>query len=208
MATFQNQTFTNQELVVDGNIYKSCRFVSCLVIYQGGATPTFDDCTFTGLRIQLEEGAAQTVKYLTGLYHGGLSNTVERVIDKVERGSLAPRKAVPVTVPPENIGENRGRLALISAVMLLISVLLILSFWYGFLYQPQNDILNGEVAQPLVWEIPEDLMPVLPNELAEVYDTRRDEQLAQISNYQWVNENAGTVRIPIDAAITLLLEDQ
>lgn len=209
MTTFQNKTFTNENIVVDDNIYETCRFVNCTLVYQGGKTPVFNNCTFSGLRIQLEGGASQTVKYLSGLYQGGLSSTVERVLTKIERGELAsPAPAKPVFVPSENLGANYGRLALISGVMLLITVLLVLSFWYGLVYQPQNDILNGEEAQPLVWEIPQELMPVLPDDLAQVYDASRDNQIQQISTYRWVNEGAGTVSVPIETAITLLLENQ
>lgn len=204
MATYQNQTFNNQSVDIDGNRYEACRFTNCRLVYKGGNLPQFVRCTFSGSDIQLEDAAQATVKYLEGLHRGGLVGPVDTVLNDIQRGTLALANR-PQPCPPVNTGDNYNQLAVYASVFVLITVIILGAYWYSYVTYPLN-ILNGDVTQPLIEEISLDVMPALPDELALAYDAIRAEQLTRIVSYEWVNEETGTASIPVSDAMTLLLQ--
>jgi hypothetical protein len=41
---YENLLITDEDVVVDDQIFRNCRFVSCRVIYNGGGVPEFTNC--------------------------------------------------------------------------------------------------------------------------------------------------------------------
>lgn len=203
MATFQNKSFTNQTVLVDGNRYELCSFSNCSLVYQGGELPTFDRCMFRAGTIQLDGAAYQTVKYLNGLYRGGLAASVDAVLKEVQRGNeqLAERPAAP---PAEYTGTNFGQLGRIAAVAAVITILLSAALWYGGLEYPQNIALEAEPARPLSEQISLSIMPALPDELGDAYDALRADQTERLNDIGWIDRGAGIVRLPIDTAMGVM----
>lgn len=205
MDTIQNQTLVNKTVLVDGNRYENCRFVDCQLLYKGGDLPAFVRCEFNGVSIQLEDDAALTLSYLTGLYHGGLSGPVDTTLDMIDRGLSQPRRVRSEQRVAEAVGANYGQLAVLNLTLIIITIAIIGGLFYAFEVYPNQELLGEN--QPLTEQIPLSSMPSLPDELTEAYDVSRADQIDRLHTYRWVNEEAGVVTVPIEDAITLLVEE-
>jgi hypothetical protein len=92
MAEFQNETFTNQRVELDGNAYNNCTFVNSQIVYQGTAPVTlqgvkFDNCTWT-----FDGAAGRTISFMTVLYRGGMAELMEQTFANI-RGQPQPAQA-------------------------------------------------------------------------------------------------------------------
>jgi hypothetical protein len=108
----------------------------------------------------------------------------------------------PLPPPPIYTGDHYGRLALYALPLIAIFIWLLATYVYGFVTQPLNTLAEGK---PLVREVPDSQIPVLPDDLAAEYDAIRAGQLAQISNFQWVDQAAGIGSIPVEDAYDILI---
>lgn len=205
MATFRNETFSDQEIVVDGNLYESCGFFDCTLIYQGGEPPDFLRCSFQGGKVQMEGTASRTARYLNVLYAAGLAQPVEGVIKRVQTGMI-PQAQRPIPCDAVNTGRHYGRLALYSAVGIIMTIFIGWLLIYGLFRYPDLVVLDDEDTRPLSAELPLELMPRLPDQLADAYDGLNADQTDQLSGYAWVDEDQQIARIPVDDAISILIE--
>lgn len=205
MATFFNEDFTNQTVEVDGNQYELCTFTGCSLVYSGGEVPVFERCSFSQTSIQLEDNAYNTVQYLKDLSSSGASPAVDRVIERVKKG-LLPLAGRPEPCDGVNTGTHYGRLALISGALIGTTLLIMAFLWYGLLIYPQDVVLGGEETRPLREEIPLEVMPALPDDLALVYDQNESNQNAFLNSYGWANRGENVGRIPIGVAFDIVLE--
>jgi hypothetical protein len=204
MATFQNQSFTNTAVEVDGNRFEACVFTNCRLLYRGGELPNFVRCEFEGVNIQLEDGAYRTLDYLTALYKGGFTKQVEETLTVVERGEK-PMPAYDRNVNAEATGTNYGQLAVLNLTLIVLTVGLIAGLWYGFIIYPDEEILAE--GRPLRQEIPLDLMPALPDDLAVIYDDLDAGQRANLASYEWIDEANGIGSITIEDAMSIIAAD-
>jgi hypothetical protein len=203
----ENQTFRNQEVVIDGNEYQRCNFENCTLIYQGGEPPTFTRCTFRGGSISLDGSALNTMRYMSGLYQGGLTRPVGRTLESIRKGNL-PLANRPADCPPENTGRNFVQIFAWQGVFVVIALLLAFGYWWGYVYQPLFLTLGDtDDVRPLEEQLPLEAMPALPDTLAVAYDDLKAEQMAQITSYRWLDEGEGVVAIPLDRAIDIVLEE-
>lgn len=108
----------------------------------------------------------------------------------------------PVPPPALYTGDHYGRLALYVLPLLAIFIWLMATYIYGFITQPLNTLAEGK---PLVREVPDSQIPVLPDDLAQEYDAIRADQLAQISNFRWIDQSAGIGSIPVEDAYDILI---
>lgn len=200
MATLSNQTFNDESIAVDDNRYEKCTFVNCTLVYSGGTLPVFADCKFDNSTIELGGAASNTITYLSGMYQGGLLTQVGAVVKDLQRGKLPGPE--PAVVDNESVytGTNFRQLGVYSGILVIITALLIIAYWYGAYWHPTNNILGGDVVQPLSSEIPLELMPILPDDLAATYDELNDGQRDQLAVRGWVDESAGIAHITIDDA--------
>jgi hypothetical protein len=84
----EGRTFTNETVDIDFNIFVRCHFDKCTLIYHGSGVVGLEGCSFSQVNWTLADGAANTIKFLTGLYHGageGGRNLVERTFDDIRR---------------------------------------------------------------------------------------------------------------------------
>lgn len=204
MATFQNQSFINESVELDGNRYEACVFNNCRLIYRGGELPNFIRCEFEGVNIQLEDGAYRTLDYLTALYGGGFTKQVEETLTVVERGEMSS-SAYERNVNAEALGVNYGQLAIANLTMIVLAIGLIAGLWYGLIIHPDDEILAE--GRPLRQEIPLDLMPALPDDLAVIYDDLGAEQRANLASYEWIDEANGIGSITIEEAMSMIAAD-
>jgi len=205
MATFEKATFTDQTIEVDGNLYEDCKFNNCTLVYRGGDVPQFYDCKFKGGDVKLEGGATRTAEYLSRLNRAGLSLGVENVISRVKGGQI-PNRMRPPGPDAVNVGKHYGRLAAYIGVLLFVAFVIMGFFWFAYLTNPNTTLADSEDVRPLSEQIPLDIMPALPDNLAEAYDSIYAEQYDQLASYAWINQDAGVAQIPVDDAIALILE--
>lgn len=207
MATFENKQFANSKVVVDGQQFVNCVFVNCTLIYRGGDLPEFIRCNFQSSNIQLERQAAQTIVYLRGLYDMGLGGLADAVARDVREGALSQSQR-PLPPPPENLGTHYGRLAIYAGVIIGIVALFLFVQWTGTVTYPYERVLDDpDVIEPLREEVPLSIMPVLPDSLAEAYDQLHADQTAELIEYRTVDEAEGIIRIPLNQAVTILVND-
>lgn len=206
MTTFKNKTFKNDEIVVDGNEYIDCRFDNCVLVFEGGEPPVFSGCRFSNIKIQLQGDASRTTSYLNKLFNNGLPAEVEQVLDDVKTGFIALPDE-PLDCAPVNHGQNYRTLALYAAGFTAVAVWLFGLYLFAYIIQPLNQLENNP-TQPLRTEISFDLIPALPDNLAESYDLLREQQLDRLDSFEWVDRQAGVASIPIDQAIDVMLEEE
>lgn len=77
------QTYTDEEIVVDGNDYTSCTFNRGKILYEGGAVPRFESCTFLNCVFGTRGAARRTIQYLMLLQAMGAREVVDGFIDEV-----------------------------------------------------------------------------------------------------------------------------
>jgi len=207
MATFTKETFRNQQVVVDGNEYIDCTFINCVLVHRGTASPDFIRCTFNGGKIQLEGDATRTTRYLGTLYTVGAVDSVEAVLTRMRKGEL-PFTQKPAPCPPVATGSNHGRMAIYTGVLVGITLLYLFLFSWAGLTDPRQRLDETNPAAPLRSQIPLELMPALPDSLAVEYDALNNAHREEIATFDWIDRDAGTVRIPIDAAFDILIEQQ
>jgi hypothetical protein len=153
----------------------------------------------------LDGAAIRTAQYLQDLRGAGLTYGTERILSEIEAGNV-PQTGRPVAPPPAYTGRNYGQLAVYSAILGVIAILLGAALWYGYYYYPNNVVLRSDPARPLFTTPLLELYPVLPEDLAESYDALRADQIDRLNSFGWVDREAGTVHIPIDTAISLVSE--
>lgn len=207
MALIENETFRSQVIEVDGKDFDKCGFFNCTLVYRGGKPPTFTRCSFRAGKVQIEGQAARTTKYLERLNTSGLSSAVDAVIDRIETGGFG-FSSRPKPPPRMYTGDHYGRLGQYAVVMAGVVFVIMAFFWFGNITAPYNQLDERDDVQPFSAEYPLSAMPALPDELADFYDGLREAQVEQISTYQWIDESAGTVQIPVEDAIQMLLDEQ
>ena len=79
----ENKTFTNSTIELDGHEFKNCRFTGCQFVYRGGKPPTLVNCSFDNFPLTLEGPAADTLRFMAAMYHGGFSSVIEPTFDNI-----------------------------------------------------------------------------------------------------------------------------
>lgn len=203
MATFQNQRFENQDVAVDGNQYTGCAFDGCILIFEGGDVPVFNRCTFRNIKIQLKGDAAQTTNYLSVLHTSGLPEAVEHVLSDVQSGiPLLPDRPAP---PPSlNTGGGQSGMLIGAGVIAIIAGWLFALYLFSWILQPMATLESGNFLET---EISFDLIPVLPDTLADAYELMKDNQLEQLTVVEAIEGSEGVARIPIEDAYAIMLAE-
>jgi hypothetical protein len=203
VATFQNEVFREQRVVVDGHRYESCAFIYCTIVYTGGDLPAFVNCRFRQTRIRLEDRAHNTTQYLNRLRKVGLDGAVDRVLLGMQKKTL-PLATKPAPPPALNTGRNYRELFTYMGVMVGVAALLVLALWYGFLVRPEQVLAR---SMPLTASSQLRAMPDLPEDLDQYYDDWYGQQAEQLGGYGWIDQSSGVARIPIEKAMELLVAE-
>jgi hypothetical protein len=80
---FESTAFSNQLVDLDDNEFIGCRFEKCNLIYRGGKPPSLVNCSFDKFRISFEYAAADTLSFMTALYHGGFKSVIEATFNNI-----------------------------------------------------------------------------------------------------------------------------
>ncbi len=86
--TFENQTFTNEDINLDFNEFVGCRFEQCAMVFRGLGVVQMDECEFVDCQWTLVDAAAKTVNLLTTLYGAGEwgKRLTERTFENIRKG--------------------------------------------------------------------------------------------------------------------------
>lgn len=93
VARYEQQTFRNATIVIDGHQFIGCRFESCTMEYQAVAPPTLLGCHFEACRWSFTNHAGQTIQFLMALYANGdpmLQGVVEQTLTNIRNNDAAP----------------------------------------------------------------------------------------------------------------------
>lgn len=80
METVDKQIFINQKVTVDGKTFRQCSFQNVTLHFAAGMLPSFEDCTFDNVTLKFDGAADNTLRFLSGLYQGNFSNSVEAIM--------------------------------------------------------------------------------------------------------------------------------
>jgi hypothetical protein len=108
MAEFQNETFTDQRVELDGNTYTNCTFVNSQMVFRAAAPVTlqgvnFENCTWT-----FDDAAGLTISFMTALYRGGMAQLMEQTFANM-RGEIPAAQAAPPTPARQTARAERQR---------------------------------------------------------------------------------------------------
>ena len=84
-----NQTFTKEEIHMDFNNFKECKFIDCNLVYHGYGPIGMEGCSFINSRWTFADSAANTVQFMAALYHGageGGQKLIEMTFENIKAG--------------------------------------------------------------------------------------------------------------------------
>lgn len=85
-----DQTFEQQDVLLDGNEFIRCTFNGCRLIFRGDGGLVIDRPTLNASQWTFQGAAGATLKCLAALHAGGLEGQtmVEKVIDFIRKGAM------------------------------------------------------------------------------------------------------------------------
>lgn len=83
-----NYSFEGQEVVLDFHDFKGCNFIQCNMVYFGHGPVTLDTCNFDRCQWNFSGPAANTLHFMTKLYHAGIGaqELIEHTIENIRQG--------------------------------------------------------------------------------------------------------------------------
>lgn len=99
MARYEQETFTNVQVRIDGNQFINCRFESCTIEYRGEHQLVLSGCHFVGCRWFFNGPAGETLQFLGALYadgDAGLKKMVEETLQNVTKNVAPPLQSTEV----------------------------------------------------------------------------------------------------------------
>ena len=94
---FEKQSFSNQEINLDGNEFLGCKFNKCKVVYQGFQKVALSNCAFSNCSFSFAGAAANTILFMTNMYSGGFEDLIEATLNNIRKN---------VTGGPMKLGYN------------------------------------------------------------------------------------------------------
>ena len=85
---FEDQTFKDQDILLDGNQYIECTFNRCQIIFKGVESMALNNPTFSDCRWHFNGPAGNTLKFLSIVYGLGDNGKqlVEAIITSIREG--------------------------------------------------------------------------------------------------------------------------
>ncbi len=75
--------FTSTTVGLDNGEFIECEFHDCKLVYKGGKLPTFQRCVFNNCRFAFDEGASNTINFMTALYGIGFTSLIEETFNNI-----------------------------------------------------------------------------------------------------------------------------
>ncbi len=78
-----NETYSDEEIVLDYHKYVECTFKECSIVYHGDGPTAADECKFQDCRFDFRESASSTFNTLRSFFHGGLEEVAIDVLASI-----------------------------------------------------------------------------------------------------------------------------
>ncbi|WP_051241719.1 hypothetical protein [Stappia stellulata] len=88
-GTHLGVAITGEDIVLDGGVFRDCRFDACRLHYDGGMLPVLTGCHFNDCTWLFGGAAANTLTMLSALNQGGFDVIVERTLAAIRSGTIA-----------------------------------------------------------------------------------------------------------------------
>jgi hypothetical protein len=72
---------------LDGQAFMNTDFVNCTFIYSGVGGVSFVGCKFARPRFVFDGPAANTMKFVRAMYHGGAADLIERTFEEIRENA-------------------------------------------------------------------------------------------------------------------------
>ena len=86
---FEGRKFENEPVDMDFNQFINCQFENCKLIYHGFGLIEMDGCNFVNVNWTFTDAAANTLKFMTELYHGageGGQQIINSTLENIRKG--------------------------------------------------------------------------------------------------------------------------
>lgn len=80
----KNQTFKNEDVQTDGEVFIGCTFDTCKLVFWGGEPPVFKDCKYPYTVVKLEDAALATDAFFRALCRDNGVNLFGYFVDDVK----------------------------------------------------------------------------------------------------------------------------
>jgi hypothetical protein len=107
----------------------------------------------------------------------------------------------------ESLGTNLKQLLVISAAMIIAVGAIATMLWGGLLRYPVMQLHGAVPPTPLVETRQLETMPTIPTHVAGSLEAIYEGQIEALHTYGWIDRAEGVVRLPIDRAKDLLLQE-
>lgn len=85
---FEGKSFKNETVDIDFNHFSNCQFEKCTLVYHGYGVIGMEGCSFNEVNWTFSGAAANTLKFMSGLYHGageGGKNLIESTFENLKK---------------------------------------------------------------------------------------------------------------------------
>jgi len=103
MNVTANETYSDQEIILDHHKYVECTFKECTIVYHGDGPTAADECKFQNCQFDFRTSASSTFNTLRSFFHGGLEEVVVDVLASI----VAPNKQTSPLRVMEQDGHTR-----------------------------------------------------------------------------------------------------
>lgn len=80
MTDYEGQTFTNEQVHLDGNNFTNCYFENCNLVYSGDELPNLVRNELVQTTMSFGGSASRTIQFMRAIYHG-FGETGRELID-------------------------------------------------------------------------------------------------------------------------------
>lgn len=89
MAVIKKARCADRAVKIDGQVFEDCDFVNTLMVYEGGALPSFINCRLTNVQLRFNGPAANTAQLIAVWMKTPLAGFVESALKAVATPSPA-----------------------------------------------------------------------------------------------------------------------
>ena len=86
---FENQTFRDQELDLDGNEFVNCKIENCTLVYRATGKVNLVGNHVSSPKFVFRDSAADTIAFLSTLYQLGLTDLIEGTFNNIRGKSVS-----------------------------------------------------------------------------------------------------------------------
>ena len=83
MNVTANETYSDQEIILDHHKYVECTFKNCTIVYHGDGPTAADECKFKDCQFDFRSSASSTFNTLRSFFHGGLEEVAIDVLANI-----------------------------------------------------------------------------------------------------------------------------